>query len=68
MKTPQNQGPIDVLAQVYEKLFESVVKNFHNTEEKSGTLLHKLIDEAGCDGAGIFSGSKVCRKFLVPAF
>jgi hypothetical protein len=46
MKKPQNQGPIDVLAQIYEKLFESVVKNFHNKEEKSGALLHKLIDEA----------------------
>ena len=59
MKKPQNQDPFDVLAQVYEKLFESIVKNFHNAEEKSGALLHKLIDEAKEDAVKL---EKISRE------
>ena len=59
MKKPHNQDPFDVLAQVYEKLFESIVKNFHNAEEKSGALLHKLIDEAKEDAVKL---EKISRE------
>ncbi len=46
MKDPHQHDPIDVLGEVYEKMYESVAKNFHKAEEKSGPILHKLVDEA----------------------
>jgi len=46
MKKPAQHDPIDILGEVYEKMFERVVENFHKAEKKTDTLLHKLIDEA----------------------
>jgi len=46
MKKPLPHDPIDILGEVYEKMFERAVENFHKAEEKTDTLLHKLIDEA----------------------
>ena len=46
MKDPLRHDPLDALGEAYEKMFERAVENFHKAEEKSGTLFHKLIDEA----------------------
>jgi hypothetical protein len=46
MKEPLHHDPIDILGEVYEKMYESVAENFHKAEEKSGPILHKLVDEA----------------------
>jgi hypothetical protein len=46
MKDPLHHDPIDILGEVYEKMYESVAENFHKAEEKSGPILHKLVDEA----------------------
>jgi len=46
MKSPQHHDPIDALGEAYEKMFERAAEHFHNAEEKTGPLLHKLIDEA----------------------
>ncbi len=46
MKDPLHHDPIDILGEVYEKMYESVADNFHKAEEKSGPILHKLVDEA----------------------
>ncbi|VAX14588.1 conserved hypothetical protein YbeL [hydrothermal vent metagenome] len=46
MKKSSAHDPLDILGEVYEKMFESVVENFHKAEEKTDTLLHRLIDEA----------------------
>jgi len=46
MKDPLHHDPIDVLGEAYEKMFERTVRNIHNAEEKTGPLLHRLIDEA----------------------
>jgi hypothetical protein len=46
MKEPYQHDPLDILGEVYEKMYESVAENFHKAEEKSGPILHKLVDEA----------------------
>jgi hypothetical protein len=46
MKDPLHHDPLDALGEAYEKMFERAAKNLHKAEEKSGDLLHKLIDEA----------------------
>ncbi len=46
MKKPSHHDPIDILGEVYEKMFERVAENFHKAEKKTDALLHKLIDEA----------------------
>ena len=46
MKNSQHHDPIDALGEAYEKMFERAAEHFHNAEEKTGPLLHKLIDDA----------------------
>ena len=46
MKQPSPHDPIDILGEVYEKMFERIVEDFHKAEKKTDTLLHTLIDEA----------------------
>jgi len=46
MTKPPHNDPIDALGAVYEKMYERAAENFHKAEEKTGSLLHKLIDEA----------------------
>jgi len=46
MKDPLHHDPLDALGEAYEKMFERAARNLHKAEEKSGDLLHKLIDEA----------------------
>jgi len=46
MKNSQHHDPIDALGEAYEKMFERAAEHFHNAEEKTGPILHKLVDEA----------------------
>lgn len=46
MKKDSHNDPIDTLGAAYEKMYERAVTNLHTTKDKSGPLLHKLIDEA----------------------
>ncbi len=46
MKDSQHHDPIDALGTAYEKMFERAAEHFHNVEEKTGPVLHKLVDEA----------------------
>jgi predicted glycosyl hydrolase (DUF1957 family) len=46
MKDPLHHDPLDALGEAYEKMFERAAENFHKAEQKTGTLFHKLIDEA----------------------
>ncbi|NIA01390.1 MAG: hypothetical protein GWP13_01260 [Planctomycetia bacterium] len=46
MKDPLHHDPLDALGEAYEKMFERAAERFHEAGEKSGPLLHKLIDEA----------------------
>ena len=45
MRDPLRNDPLDVLGNAYESLYEHVAKNFHNAEEKTDALFHKLLDE-----------------------
>ncbi len=40
------QDPIDVLGEVYEKMYENIASDFKKAEHKTADLLHKLIEEA----------------------
>lgn len=46
MNDPIQHDPFDALGEAYEKMYERVVEGLHNAEEKTGPLLHKLIEEA----------------------
>ncbi len=46
MKDPLHHDPLDALGAAYEKMFERAAEHFHKAEERTGPLLHKLIDEA----------------------
>jgi len=46
MKDPTQHHPIDTLGEAYEKMLAHTLENFHSAEEKTGRLLHQLIDEA----------------------
>ena len=39
-------NPLDVLGRAYENLYEQVAKSFHDAENKTAPLFHKLADEA----------------------
>lgn len=43
-KSPHD--PIDTLSTAYEKMYKRSLTNLHEAKDKSGPLLHKLIDEA----------------------
>jgi len=44
--TQHTPDPIDILGEAYEKMFERAAEHFQHAEEKSLSLLHRLIDEA----------------------
>ena len=46
MKKESHNDPIDTLGAAYEKMYERAVTNLHTAKDKSGPLLHKLIDDA----------------------
>ncbi len=47
MKKSTHHDPINILGEVYDKMFERIVEDFHKAEKKTDTLLHKLIEDAG---------------------
>jgi len=38
--------PLDTLATAYEKMYEHVAENLHKAKDKTGSLIHELVDEA----------------------
>ena len=46
MKNEQKIGPLDTLGAAYENMYEHVADNLHKIKDKSGPMLHDLIDEA----------------------
>jgi len=46
MTKPSHNDPIDALGSAYERMYERAAKSLHQTKDKSGPLLHKLVDEA----------------------
>ena len=46
MTKPTHNDPIDALGAAYEIMFERTAASLYSAEQKSGQLLHKLIDEA----------------------
>jgi rubrerythrin len=44
-KTP-HVDPLDSLGAVYETMYEHVAENLHKAKEKTGPLIHQLVDEA----------------------
>jgi hypothetical protein len=46
MTRSSHNDPIDALGAAYEKMFERAVDNMRTVEVKTGSLLHKAVDEA----------------------
>ena len=46
MTPSSHNDPIDTLGAAYEKMFERAAENMHTAEVKTGSLLHKAVDEA----------------------
>ncbi|MDX2503220.1 MAG: zinc ribbon-containing protein [Gammaproteobacteria bacterium] len=46
MNKSKDDDPLDALGEAYETMYERAAENLHNAKEKSGSLLHKFIDEA----------------------
>ncbi len=46
MTKPQKIGPLDTLGAAYNDMYEHVAANIHKATEKTGPMLHDLIDEA----------------------
>jgi rubrerythrin len=46
MTSLSHNDPLDALCAAYEKMFERAAKNMHTAEVKTGSLLHKAVDEA----------------------
>lgn len=46
MKKDPSIDPFDVLSQAYETMYENVASNLHKVKDKTGPVLHDLIDEA----------------------
>jgi len=46
MTRSSHNDPIDALVAAYEKMFERAAENMHAAEVKTGSVLHKAIDEA----------------------
>ncbi len=46
MTKKPTDDPLDALGEVYEKLYENIVKGIRNAEEKSTAALHKIIEDA----------------------
>ena len=44
-KTP-HVDPLDSLGAIYETMYEHVAENLHKAKDKTGPLIHQLIDEA----------------------
>jgi len=46
MKKPVHVDPLDALGAAYETMYEHVAANIHKVKDRSGPLLHELVDEA----------------------
>ena len=46
MKKPEHVDPLDTLGAAYETMYEHVAADIHKVKDKSGPLLHELVDEA----------------------
>jgi len=46
MPKPRPEDPLDTLGDVYEKLYENIVKDLRESKEKTTEAFHKIIDEA----------------------
>ncbi len=44
--TPKNDDPIDILGNIYEKMYESAANGLKKAEHQSAPLLHQLIEES----------------------
>ena len=44
-RTP-HVDPLDTLGAVYETMYEHVAENLHKAKDKTGPLIHQLVDEA----------------------
>ena len=53
MTDKQHGDPLGALGEIYETMYEHVAENLHNAKEKSGSLIHELIDEAKEKAKGI---------------
>jgi hypothetical protein len=46
MKKDPSIDPFDALSQAYETMYENVVSNLHKVKDKTGPVLHDLIEDA----------------------
>jgi len=46
MSYKKHVDPLDALGAVYENMYENVAEKLHKAKDKSGPLIHELVDEA----------------------
>ena len=46
MNKPPHVDPLDTLGAAYETMYEHVAENLHKAKDKTGPLIHQLVDEA----------------------
>ncbi len=46
MTDKKHTGPLDTLGEAYETMYEHVADNLHRAKDKSGALIHELVDDA----------------------
>ena len=46
MTDKKQTDPFDVLSEAYETMYEHVAENLHEAKDKSGSLIHDLIEES----------------------
>ena len=46
MKDPLHHDPVQIIGDIYERVLERAMGDFHKAEEKTGPAFHKLIDKA----------------------
>ncbi len=46
MKKTEHVDPLDALGAAYETMYEHAAANIHKVKDKSGPLLHELVDDA----------------------
>ena len=46
MSKSPHVDPVDTLGAAYETMYEHVAENLHKVKDKTGPLLHQLVDEA----------------------
>ncbi len=46
MTDKKRTDPLDALGAVYETMYEHVAENLHKAKDKSGAIIHELVDES----------------------